>query len=223
MELAFLSELGAWAVELAGTETGDTMFHCVMDCSSSVETSGTDGSRFCCCSVRGPRRWQCQLPSCTLLLGSSNLPLTRLVTHCVGFRLIVVPTFVRLVYNLLFVCFAWMINVIASIISHRMRGYPSQDDAIQQLLSSGYDCGTSTSQQCLQTAIYQGYFLEIGPTCINALFFSVATSLVLWIKMKYKQYVFSCVFAIIGLVINMSYGPLYPYFDGTLGVRISWL
>jgi hypothetical protein len=135
--------------------------------------------------------------------------------------LIIVPVFVRLVYNILFVCFSWMVNVIASIIGHRMRGYPTQEDAIQQLLSSGYDCGTSTPQQCLQIAIYQGYFLEIGPTCINALFFSVATTIILWIKMKYKQYVFSCVFAIICLVITMSYGPLYPYFDGTLGVYLS--
>ena len=125
----------------------------------------------------------------------------------------------RLVYNLLFLCFSWTISVIASIISHRLRGYPNQDDAIQHLLSSGYDCGTSTPQQCLQNAIFQGYFLETGPTCINALFFSIGVSIILWVKMKYKQYVFSCVFAIIGLVITMTYGPLYPYFDGTLGVH----
>jgi len=37
MEVAILSELGAWTVELAGTEAGDTMFYCVVDCLTSVE------------------------------------------------------------------------------------------------------------------------------------------------------------------------------------------
>jgi hypothetical protein len=126
------------------------------------------------------------------------------------------------VYNLLFVCFVWAVNVIASAISHRLRGYTTETNAIQQLLSSGYDCGTSSPEQCLQSAIFQGYFLEIGPVIVNAVFFAVAASIILWIKMKYKQYVFSCVFAMIGLVITMSYGPLYPYFNGTLGVQLSY-
>ena len=133
----------------------------------------------------------------------------------------VVPTFVRLVYNLLFACFSWALNVITAAISHRLRGYPSQADAIQQLQSSGYDCGTSSPEKCLQSAIFQGYFLEIGPTIVTAVFFAVGVSIILWVKMKYKQYVFSCVFAIICLVITMSYGPLYPYFNGTLGVYCS--
>jgi hypothetical protein len=131
----------------------------------------------------------------------------------------IVPTFFRSCYNLIFVCFAWLVNVLAQLISHRLRGYPTQADAIQQLMDSGYNCGTESPQSCLQSAIFSGYFLEIGPTIIHAVFFTVAVSVILWVKLKRKQYIFSCVFAIITLVIIMSYGPLFPYFDGTLGVH----
>jgi Putative ER transporter, 6TM, N-terminal len=118
-----------------------------------------------------------------------------------------------------FVCSAWTVSAIAQAISWRLRGYPTQEDAYQQLLNDGYDCGTLSPTQCLQSAIFQGYFLEIGPTVVNAVFFTVAMSIALWIKMKRKQFIFSVVFMTITLVICMSYGPLYPYFDGTLGVQ----
>jgi hypothetical protein len=49
-------------------------------------------------------------------------------------------------------------------------------------------------------------------------FFAVGAAVMLWIKLKHKQYVFSTVFGTICLVITMSYGPLFPYFYGTLGV-----
>lgn len=129
-----------------------------------------------------------------------------------------VPTFVRSVYNILFVCFSWAVSVIAALISHRIRGYPSQADAIRQLQTDGYNCGNLTPAQCLQTAIFQGYFLEAGPVAVYAIFFALGASLILWIKARYKQYIFSCVFSTICLVITMSYGPLFPYFYGTLGV-----
>lgn len=111
--------------------------------------------------------------------------------------------------------------MIAAAISHRIRGYPSQEDAILQLQRDGYDCGTLSPSQCLQTTVFQGYFLEAGPVVVYAVFFALAASLILWIKLKYKQYTFSCVFATICLVITMSYGPLFPYFYGTLGVCLS--
>ena len=84
----------------------------------------------------------------------------------------------------------------------------------------GYDCSSSTTDQCLQSAIFRGQFLEIGPIVIHAVFFGIAEAIVLWIKLKYKQHIYSCVFATICLVITMSYGPLFPYFDGTLGVSL---
>ena len=95
-----------------------------------------------------------------------------------------------------------------------------QEDAMRQLQESGYDCGNRMLQACLEDAIYKGYFLEISPTVVNAVFFAIAASVILWVKANYKQYVFSCVFATICLVITMSCGPLYPYFNGTL--RVSY-
>jgi hypothetical protein len=130
----------------------------------------------------------------------------------------VVPLFVRSVYNLLFVCAAWAISVIAGAISHRIRGFPSQQDAFLQLQSSGYDCGGLPQAACLQLAIFQGFFLETGPVVVHAVFFALGAAVMLWIKLKHKQYVFSTVFGTICLVITMSYGPLFPYFYGTLGV-----
>ena len=124
----------------------------------------------------------------------------------------------RLCYNLIFVCLAWSVNIFAQLAAAGLRGHMSQEDAIRQLQESGYDCRDSTLQICLEDAIYKGYFLETAPTIVNAVFFAIATSVILWVKAKYKQYVFSCVFATICLVITMSYGPLYPYFNGTLGV-----
>lgn len=121
-------------------------------------------------------------------------------------------------YNLLFVCAGWAASVIAQAISWRLRGYPAQANAVEQLQRMGYDCGSSTSDECLQSAIFQGQFLEIGPIVIHAVFLGIAEAIVLWIKLKYKQHIYSCVFATICLVITMSYGPLFPYFDGTLGV-----
>lgn len=134
----------------------------------------------------------------------------------------IVPTFIRSIYNVLFVCFAWTVSVLAQLISWRLRGYPSQADAFTYLQTVGYTCPTDlTSAQCLQDAIFSGMFLEAGPIAIHAVFLFVAVTIIIWIKTKYKQYVFSCVFATIGLVIFMSYGPLFPYFDGTLGVLSS--
>ena len=129
-----------------------------------------------------------------------------------------VPTFVRLCYNLIFVCLAWSVNIFAQLTATRLRGYTSQEDSIRQLQESGYDCGDSTPQACFQNAIYKGYFLETTPTVVNAVFFAIAASAILWVKAKHRQYVLSCVFATICLVTTMSYGPLYPYFNGTLGV-----
>jgi len=119
---------------------------------------------------------------------------------------------------MLFVCVAWTVSVIAQAISWRLRGYPTQQDAYQKLLDDGYGCGSATPAQCVQSAIFKGYFLEIGPIIIHAVFFAVATSVALWIKMKRKQFIFSAVFMTITLTICMSYGPLYPYFNGTIGV-----
>jgi Putative ER transporter, 6TM, N-terminal len=82
----------------------------------------------------------------------------------------------------------------------------------------GYNCGNSVPSQCLQQAIFEGVFLETKSIVVHAVLFAIGISIILWVKMKYKQYVFSCVFAVICLVITMSYGPLYPYFNGTLGV-----
>jgi len=125
---------------------------------------------------------------------------------------------VRSVYNLLFVCSAWAISVIAGAISHRIRGFPTQQDALLQLQNMGFDCGDLSDAACLQLAIFNGYFLETGPVVVHAVFFALGAAIMLWIKLKYKQYVFSTVFGTICLVITMCYGPLFPYFYGTLGV-----
>jgi hypothetical protein len=111
----------------------------------------------------------------------------------------------------------------AQLISWRLRGYPSQEDAYQTLLNNGYGCGTATPSQCVLSAIFKGYFLEIGPTVIHAVFFALALSVALWIKLKRRQFIFCAVFATITLTITMSYGPLYPYFNGTLGVRFAFI
>lgn len=134
-------------------------------------------------------------------------------------ELTVVPLFVRSIFNMLFVCAAWAISVAAGAISHRIRGFPSQQDAILHLQAIGYDCGGRSEPSCLQLAIFQGEFLEVGPVVVHAVFFAVGAAVMLWIKAKYKQYVFSTVFGTICLVITMCYGPLFPYFYGTLGVR----
>ena len=130
----------------------------------------------------------------------------------------VVPLFVRSVYNLLFVCSAWAVSVIAGAISHRIRGFPTQQDALLQLQNMGFDCTDLSDAACLQLAIFNGYFLETGPVVVHAVFFALGAAIMLWIKLKYKQYVFSTVFGTICLVITMCYGPLFPYFYGTLGV-----
>jgi hypothetical protein len=122
----------------------------------------------------------------------------------------------------LFVCASWTVSVIAGAIANRVRGNPSQADAYAALAASGYDCGTLSQPQCLQLAIFNGAFLEAGPCVVYAVCFAFAAAVMLWIKAKYKQYVFSTVFGTICLVITMSYGPLFPYFNGTLGV-LSWL
>ena len=122
-------------------------------------------------------------------------------------------------YNLLFVCATWMVSVIAGVISHRLRGYPTQADALLYLQTTGYDCGNRSEAACLQLAIFDGVFLEPGPVIVHAVFFAVTAAVILWIKVRYKQYIFSCVFGTICLVITMNYGPLFPYFNGTLGVR----
>ena len=127
------------------------------------------------------------------------------------------PTFFNLCYNLIFVCLVWCVNVFAQLASAHLRGYTTQEDAIRQLQESGY-CGTTEPATCLTDAIFKGYFLDIAPTVVNAVFFFLAISVILWVKAKYKQYVFACVFATIALVITSSYGPLFPYFNGTLGV-----
>src|ERR1700694_2623907 len=121
----------------------------------------------------------------------------------------IVPTFVRSVFNVLFVCASWTVSVIAGVIANRVRGNPSQEDAFKALAESGYDCGTMSQAQCLQQAIFKGVFLEAGPCVVFALFFALAAAVMLWIKAKYKQYVFSTVFGTICLVITMSYGPLF--------------
>lgn len=137
--------------------------------------------------------------------------------------LMAVPLFVRSIFNLLFVCAAWAISVVAAAISHRIRGFPSQQDAILQLQAVGYDCHGLSEASCLQFAIFEGQFLEPGPIIVHAVFFAVGAAVMLWVKAKYKQYVFSTVFGTICLVITMCYGPLFPYFYGTLGVTVSSL
>jgi Putative ER transporter, 6TM, N-terminal len=134
-----------------------------------------------------------------------------------GLYLTEVPTFLNLCYNMIFVCLAWCVSIFSQLASTHLRGYTTAEDAIRELQDAGY-CGTTDATTCLTTAIFKGYFLEITPTVVNAVFFTIAMSITLWVKAKYKKYVFSCVFATICLVITMSYGPLYPYFDGTLGV-----
>ena len=124
----------------------------------------------------------------------------------------------RSVYNILFVCFSWTVSVIAGVISNKIRGNPTEADALQKLATSGFDCGTMSQAECLQLAIFNGVFLEAGPTVVYAVFFALAAAILLWVKQRYKQYVFSCIFAMICLVITMSYGPLFPYFNGSLGV-----
>jgi len=136
-----------------------------------------------------------------------------------AYVLMAVPLFVRSIFNLLFVCAAWAISVVAGAISHRIRGFPSQQDAILQLQAIGYDCQGPSETLCLQLAIFEGQFLEPGPIIVHAVFFAVGAAVMLWIKAKYKQYVFSTVFGTICLVITMCYGPLFPYFYGTLGVN----
>ena len=121
-------------------------------------------------------------------------------------------------YNILFVCFAWGFSAITAAIATRIRGNPTENDAWLQLQQSGYDCGTQSPAQCLQQAIFEGYFLEAGPTIIHAVFFALGAGILIWIKAKYKQYIFSCVFGTICLTITMTYGPLFPYFNGTLGL-----
>jgi hypothetical protein len=92
------------------------------------------------------------------------------------------------------------------------------EDAVLEFEKMGYDCGTMEPATCFQYAIFEGTFLEAGPCVVYAVFFALAAALLLWIKTRYKQYVFSCVFGTIGLAITMSYGPLFPYFNGSLGV-----
>jgi hypothetical protein len=128
-----------------------------------------------------------------------------------------VPTFIDLCTNLIFVCLAWCVNVFSQLASTRLRGYTTAEDAIRELQDAGY-CGTTDPTTCLTDAIFKGYFLETAPTVVNAVFFTIGISIILWVKARYKQYVFACVFGTICLVITMSYGPLYPYFNGTLGV-----
>ena len=137
------------------------------------------------------------------------------------YKLTVVPLFVHSIFNILFVCAAWAISVVAGAISHRIRGFPSQEDAILQLQTMGYDCSGLSQAACLQLAIFEGQFLEVGPVIVHVVFFAVGAAVMLWIKLKYKQYVFSTVFGTICLVITMCYGPLFPYFYGTLGVTLS--
>lgn len=114
-------------------------------------------------------------------------------------------------------CLTWCVSVFSQLVSTRLRGYTTAEDAIRELQDAGY-CGTTDPTTCLTDAIFDGYFLEIAPTVVNAVFFTISISITLWVKAKYKQYVFACVFATISLVITMSYSPLFPYFDGTLGV-----
>jgi Putative ER transporter, 6TM, N-terminal len=124
------------------------------------------------------------------------------------------------VYNLLFVCFSWSISVIAAAIVQNVRGFPTAADAWQQLQSDGYDCQGQSPQKCLTVAIFQGYFLDTTTVLVHVMLLAAAEALILWVKVNYKQHAFSCVFATICLVITMSYGAYYPYFNGNFGVYV---
>jgi hypothetical protein len=120
------------------------------------------------------------------------------------------------VWNILFVGAAWIVYIISSRAATAARTTVIDQTRLELADFNGYSCG-STPQECFTAAIFDGRFVEGPSSLIYATFFFLGIAVLLFIKVRYPQRVFSGIFATVALIISHLYGPLFPYFYPNLG------
>uniref|UniRef100_V5GRQ2 ER transporter 6TM N-terminal domain-containing protein n=1 Tax=Kalmanozyma brasiliensis (strain GHG001) TaxID=1365824 RepID=V5GRQ2_KALBG len=107
-------------------------------------------------------------------------------------------------FTLLFVCAAWAWSNIGIAISHAVRRNK-----------------LAQAQTDILRAI-QGDYIEVRPSIVCAVFLSVGSAVVLYIKIRFgpSPFLFASVLSCILLNICLTYGPLYPFAFYSLGQSV---
>ncbi|GAC98298.1 hypothetical protein PHSY_005891 [Pseudozyma hubeiensis SY62] len=107
-------------------------------------------------------------------------------------------------FTLLFVCSAWAWSNIAIAISHAVR-----ENKLAQ------------AQTNIRRVI-QGDYIEASPSIVCAVFLSVGSAVVLYIKIRFgpSPFLFASVFSCILMNICLTYAPLYPFAFYSLGQAV---
>ncbi|ORY87154.1 hypothetical protein BCR37DRAFT_146301 [Protomyces lactucae-debilis] len=128
----------------------------------------------------------------------------------------VIKVIYNALWNMLFVGAAWVIFIVSSRSATAARINVINPQTLRLTDFSGYSCN-STPQECFQAAIFEGRFVEAGPSLVFAAFLAIGVAVALSIKVRYPQRVFSVIFSLVALIISHLYGPLFPYFYPALG------
>lgn len=123
----------------------------------------------------------------------------------------------RSFYYLLLVLLSWALAVIASAIASATRNDARTATALKRYTSSSYECQVSP-QACQSNAVFEGVFIETGASVVFAVILGLGTFLFIWLKTHYLALTFGTVYAMICLIVQCSYGPLFPYFYPNIGL-----
>lgn len=115
------------------------------------------------------------------------------------------------VYTLTFVCASWVWWVIASRAATAARGGGMNPADLARADHFGFSC-TSTPEQCVSEAIFEGEFVAAGSALVYSFMLCIGVTFYLFIKVRYPARLISTILGLVSLIVSFMTGSLFPYY-----------